>query len=95
MRRMDMLDASKRARVWEVLDHQYPDKLAERAQFGPLVATQTLRDAAILHCRYLFLETEPRIWRKALDMRDNLITALDWEWPHRKFWEEVEKLEAI
>lgn len=95
MRKMDMLDAGKRARVWEVLERQYPDKLAERAQFGNLVAVQTLRDAAIIHCRYVYLETEPRVWNKAFEMRDNLITALDWEWPHCKFWEEVDRLEAM
>ena len=53
-----------------------------------LTSAKTLRDAAVIHCRYWNTET----WEAAVHVRDHIINELDPEWPHEAFWSEVDKL---
>lgn len=96
MRKMDkVLTASEKARVWSTLFMQRPDGLATRVHFGNLTSAKTLQDAAILHCRYIHSNASRAVRLVGLELRDNIITELDWEWPHVAFWEEVEKIDKV
>ena len=50
-----------------------------------------IRKAAMLHCRFWHTAA----WKKARDLRDDLIDEYDPEWPHSRFWDEVDKLEIV
>lgn len=56
--------------------------------YEALMSAKTLEDAAIIHCRFW----QSPMWNTAVKVRDRLIDEFDPEWPHNRFWEEVEKL---
>ena len=67
------------------------DRMArEEIMMDKIMKAETLKDAAAIHCRYFY--SSPVVWTKAMDIRDRLIDSLDPEWPHEKFWEEVERI---
>ena len=50
--------------------------------------TLDLPEAARLHC----YEWQSEEWEEARKVRDEIIDRLDPEWPHQRFWDEVEKI---